>query len=108
MTRSTPAWVIRLATSLVSGKLSPPAIACASAGLELPATSLMEPFLPDIEAPPRVLLDTTFSISGFLRNRPIQRARRYQAGGSAGNPFRGVFLPKTLNRDRFWVVYRSV
>src|SRR5437868_12764571 len=91
----------RRTTALVSGKLSPPAIACASAGLELPATSLMEPFLPDIEAPPRILLDTTFSISGFLRNRPIQRARRYQAGGRAGNPFRGVFLPKPLSPDRY-------
>jgi hypothetical protein len=40
-------------------------MACAMAGLELPATSLMAPFLADIEASPRVLLDTTFSISGF-------------------------------------------
>src|SRR5207245_3273116 len=81
----------RRTTALVSGKLRPPAIACASAGLELPATSLIEPFLADIEASPRVLLDTTFSISGFLRNRLIQRARRYQAGGCAGNPLGGVF-----------------
>jgi hypothetical protein len=31
--------------------------------LELPATSLIEPFLADIDASPRALLDTTFSIS---------------------------------------------
>ena len=37
------------------------------AGLELPATSLMEPFLADIVASPRALLETIFSISGYLR-----------------------------------------
>ena len=45
-----------------SGRSSQSAIACAKAGLELPATSLMEPFLADIEASPRALLDTMFSI----------------------------------------------
>jgi hypothetical protein len=31
----------------------------------LPATSLMEPFLAGIDASPRVLLATMFSISGY-------------------------------------------
>ena len=53
----------RRTTALVSGKSSPPAMACASTGFELPATSLMEPFLADIETSPRALLDTMFSIS---------------------------------------------
>src|SRR5580693_6766240 len=55
----------RRTTALVNGRSSPLAMALASAGLELPATSLIEPFLADIEASPRVLLATTFSISGF-------------------------------------------
>ena len=62
------------------------AISCASAGLELPATSLIEPFLADIDASPRALLDTTFSISEILGTGAFRWARRYQAGGSAGNP----------------------
>src|SRR5438874_2245983 len=53
----------RRTLALVSGISSPSAMACASAGLELPATSLIEPFLADIDASPRALLDTTFSIS---------------------------------------------
>src|SRR5688572_26231028 len=52
----------RRTTALVSGRCSQLAISCAKAGLELPATSLMEPFLADIEASPRALLDTMFSI----------------------------------------------
>ena len=51
------------------------AISCASAGLELPATSLMEPFLADIDASPRALLDTTFSISGTHGTGAFRRAR---------------------------------
>src|SRR5260370_13443971 len=84
----------RRTTALVSGRPRPAAMACAMAGLELPATSLMEPFLADIEASPRVLLDTTFSISGFPGTGLIQRARRYQAGGGAGNPWERGFLRK--------------
>src|SRR6267154_6025946 len=53
----------RRTLALVSGISSPSAMARASAGLELPATSLIEPFLADIDASPRALLDTTFSIS---------------------------------------------
>ena len=58
----------RRTLALVSDSCSQEAISCASSGLELPATSLMEPFLPDIDASPRGLVDTTFSISGYLRN----------------------------------------
>src|SRR4029079_8069295 len=53
----------RRTLALVSGISSPSAMACAKAGLELPETSLIEPFLADIDASPRALLDTTFSIS---------------------------------------------
>src|SRR6267378_5287185 len=55
----------RRTMALVSGRWSQLAISCARAGLELPATSLMEPFLADIDPSPRALLDTTFSISGY-------------------------------------------
>src|ERR1700712_5492838 len=61
----------RRTLALVSGRCSQLAISCASAGLEWPATSLMEPFLADIEASPRALLDTTFSISEYPRNRRV-------------------------------------
>src|SRR5207253_10521193 len=53
----------RRTTAFVGGMCSQSAICCACAGLELPATSLIEPFLADIDASPRALLDTTFSIS---------------------------------------------
>src|SRR6266851_5614166 len=76
----------RRITALASVRPSPAAISCASAGLELPATSLIEPFLADIDASPRALLDTTFSISSPYRTSGFRWARRYQAGGLAGNP----------------------
>src|SRR6188768_3615098 len=72
----------RRTTALVSGRRSQLAISCARAGLELPATSLMEPFLADIEASPRALLDTTFSIS---RN-PRKPARFDERGNTGGGP----------------------
>src|ERR1700760_198538 len=59
----------RRTTPLVSEIPIPSAIACASAGLELPAISLIEPFLADIEDASRWLLATFFSISGFPCNR---------------------------------------
>jgi len=37
----------------------------------LPATSLMEPFLADIEASPRALLETMFSISQYPWNQRV-------------------------------------
>jgi hypothetical protein len=37
----------------------------------LPATSLMEPFLADIEASPRALLETMFSILQYSRNQRV-------------------------------------
>src|SRR5579863_3061341 len=55
----------RRTIALVGGRCSQSAISCASAGLELPATSLIEPFLADIEASPRALLETMFSISQY-------------------------------------------
>src|SRR5262249_34332052 len=53
----------RRTTPLVRGTPIPSAMACASAGFELPAISLMEPFLADMDASCLALLDTTFSIS---------------------------------------------
>src|SRR5882724_4368315 len=73
----------RRTTALVSGRRSQLAISCARAGLELPATSLMEPFLADIDASPRALLDTMFSIWDTHKNGAFRRARRYQAGDAA-------------------------
>src|SRR5580658_4674729 len=59
----------RRTIAFVSGRSSQLAISFASVGLELPATSLIEPFLADIEASPRALLETTFSISQYPRKR---------------------------------------
>src|SRR5258705_11007388 len=84
----------RRTTALVSGRPRPWAISCASAGLELPATNLIEPFLADIDASPRALLDTTFSISSPYRTGGFRWARRYQAGGAAGNPLPRVSRQK--------------
>src|SRR5215472_12048665 len=88
----------RRTTPFVSGRPSPSAIACASVGLELPAISLMEPFLADIEAAPRTLLETLFSISGFPGSGALT-SEEIQAGGAAGNPQGGVFPGK--NRCHF-------
>src|SRR6476646_5570229 len=74
----------RRTVPLVSDRFSQLAISCARAGLELPATSLIEPFLADIEASPRALLDTTFSISdtckpaGFDARGDIRQVYRRQ------------------------------
>ena len=76
----------RRTTALVSGRFSHLAISCASTGLELPATSLIEPFLADIDASPRALLDTTFSISRNPRNRRVSTSEEISGGGLAGNP----------------------
>src|SRR5215467_1943198 len=61
----------RRTTPLVRGTPIPSAIACARAGLELPAISLMEPFLADMDASCLALLDTTFSISRYPRVRQV-------------------------------------
>src|SRR6201999_3096066 len=59
----------RRTTPLVREMPIPSAIACANTGLELPAISLIEPFLADIEDASRWLLATFFSISGFPAKR---------------------------------------
>src|SRR5690242_12100641 len=76
----------RRTTVFVNANPSSSAIAVASAGLELPATSLMEPFLADIEISPRALLETIFSISGTRGTGNVARACRYQGEYVAGNP----------------------
>src|SRR5258705_1440491 len=98
----------RRTTALVSGRPNPCAISCASAGLELPATSLIEPFLADIDASPRALLDTTFSISSPYRTGGFRWARRYQAGGAAGNPLTPVFPPNCPLKRGFGALLGAV
>src|ERR1700712_5231398 len=99
----------RRTTALVSDRPRPSAMALASAGLELPATSLIEPFLADINASPRALLDTTFSISEIPRNRHVSMAEEIQAGGAAGNPLARFSRAKmgrygTLRGYYYWPV----
>src|ERR1700710_2203563 len=81
----------RRTMALVSDSSSHPAISCASAGLELPATSLMEPFLADIEASPRALLDTMFSISEYPRNRRLWTSEVISRQGLGWQPVASGF-----------------
>jgi hypothetical protein len=60
--------------------------------------------LADIEASPRALLDTMFSIWDTHGTGAFRRARRYQAGGAAGNPQQGVFLRKIAQSRANWTV----
>src|SRR6516225_2711908 len=83
----------RRTIALVGGTCSQLAISCASTGLELPATSLMEPFLADIEISPRALLDTLFSISQFPRKR-VSTGRVISRGWPGWQPVGAVFLGK--------------
>src|ERR1700759_3032535 len=84
----------RRTTPLVREMPIPSAIDWASAGLELPAISLIEPFLADIEDVSRWLLATFFSISGFPSTGWFRRAREYQGGDAEGNPDRAISLAK--------------
>src|SRR5712664_894789 len=61
----------RRTMALVSGRCSQLAISSARAGLALPATSLMEPLLADIDTSHSALLDTMFSISGYPQKRRV-------------------------------------
>src|SRR5579863_1462136 len=94
----------RRTTALVNGKSSPLAMACASAGLELPATSLIEPFLADIEASPRVLLDTTFSISQFPRNQRVSISEVISRGWPSWQPAGAVFPGKMVTSAAIWLM----
>src|SRR5580692_4381772 len=76
----------RRTLALVSGKFSQLAISRASAGLELPATSLMEPFLADIDASPRALLDTTFNIRQYPWNRHVSTCEVISRRGLGWQP----------------------
>src|SRR4029453_9602153 len=84
----------RRTTALVRGTPIPSAIACASAGLELPAISLMEPFLADIDAPCLALLDTTFSISRYPRVRRVSMGREISGRKCGWQPSTRLFLGK--------------
>src|SRR5215510_1236245 len=81
----------RRTTPLVRGTPIPSAIACASAGLELPAISLMEPFLADIDASCLALLDTTFSISRYPRVRRVSMGREISGRKCGWQPGTPVF-----------------
>src|SRR3954454_15564514 len=85
----------RRTTALVSGRARTSAMDCARAGLEVPATSLIEPFLADMDASSRALLDTMFNIKQYPLEARLRRARKYQAGGCNGNPGRYVFPAKS-------------
>src|SRR5438477_389347 len=89
MTRSTPDCVIRFATSFAE-------------------IGVREPFLADIDASPRALLDTTFSISSPYRTGGFRWARRYQAGGLAGNPLPRFSLQKCQPKWVFGNLLRAV
>src|SRR6267378_1252539 len=84
----------RRTVALVSGRCSQSAISCASTGLELPATSLIEPFLADIDASPRVLLDTTFSISRNPGNRRVSMSEEISGRRLGWQPIAPVFPGK--------------
>src|ERR1700744_810287 len=76
----------RRTLALVSGKFSQSAISLASAGLELPATSLREPFLADIDLSPRDSLDTTFNISEYPWNRQVSMGEVISRRGLGWQP----------------------
>src|ERR1700761_6359100 len=76
----------RRTLALVSGKFSQSAISLASAGLELPATSLMEPFLADIDGSPRALLDTRFNIREYPWNRQVSMGEVISRRGLGWQP----------------------
>src|SRR5579864_1479706 len=80
--------------ALVSDKSSQLAISRASTGLELPATSLIEPFLADIDASPRALLETTFSISQYPRNSAFRLGPVISRACPGWQPARPVFPGK--------------
>src|ERR1700738_5508360 len=81
----------RRTLALARGRCSQLAISCAKAGLELPATSLIEPFLADIEASPRALLDTTFSIWDTLQNRRVSTCEVISRRGLGWQPVGSAF-----------------
>src|SRR5258706_9845159 len=90
----------RRTTALVSGRPSPWAISCASGGLELPATSLMEPFLADIDASPRALPETLFSISQYPQHRRVSTSEVISRRGSGWQPVASRFPgQKQLSED---------
>src|SRR3979490_893721 len=91
----------RRTLALARGRFSQLAISCARAGLELPATSLMEPFLADIEASPRVLLDTTFSISEYPYNRRVSTSEVISRRGSLWQPVAAGFPAQIRVRTLF-------
>src|SRR5258705_8030006 len=94
----------RRTTALVSGRCSQLAISWASAGLELPPTSLIEPFLAAINASPRALLDTTFSISRNPRQPALLMGEEISGGWLGWQPVGPVFPVK---KRRIRVFYRG-
>ena len=87
---------------------APPAIAWARAGFEFPATSLMEPFLADMDASSRALLDTTFNIREYPLAARLRRARKYQAEGCDGNPGCYVLPSKSRVGPTVWPALGAV
>src|ERR1700760_1435982 len=91
----------RRTIALVGGTLSHLEICCASSGLELPATSLMEPFFADMDASPRALLDTTFNISEYPWNSAPATSEVISRRWLGWQPVAPLFLRKIGGRDLF-------
>src|SRR6202051_2489954 len=98
----------RRTLALVRGICSHAEIACASAGLELPATSLMEPFLADIEASPRALGDTMFSISKYPRNRRVWTSEVISRRGLGWQPVASGFPAQNQHLAVIFVLTAAV
>src|ERR1035441_8102673 len=83
----------RRTTALVSGVLRYSAIACAKAGFELPATSLIAPFLPAIyESLPNpafclsmILSENRYPLFGIMRSGGVVITRRGGARNTSPN-----------------------
>src|SRR3954452_19033784 len=84
----------RRTLDLVSDNGSASAISCASAGLELPATSLIDPFLADIDASPGALVDRTFSIPDTHKLARFDCASVISSRRRSGKKGPSVFLRK--------------
>src|SRR4051812_323184 len=97
----------RRTTALVRGTPIPSAIAWASAGLELPAISLMEPFLADIDASCLALLDTTFSISRYPRVRRVSMGEEISGTKCRWQPGRRLFPVKNGPKYPYMGAYQA-
>src|SRR4051794_40381899 len=92
----------RRTTALASCRSRPLAISCAKTGLELPATSLIEPFLADIAASPRNPVDTTLSILNTRGSGAFFNVRGDIKEGPERQPAAGCFPAQNRRQDRYF------